>query len=59
MPSNAARNLAAISSKKRSTKFEEVSIMTSPSNRKHADTEPASDQPMAPEPAFAGRARTI
>ncbi len=33
--------------------------MTSPSTRKHAGTEPASDQPVAPEPSFAERARTL
>src|SRR5438034_6729631 len=33
--------------------------MTSSSIRKHADTGPASDQPMVPEPSFAERARTL
>jgi putative heme iron utilization protein len=33
--------------------------MTSPSIRKHAGTVPASDQPIAPEPSFAERARTL
>jgi heme iron utilization protein len=33
--------------------------MTSPSIRKHVGTGPASDQPTAPEPSFAERARTL
>ncbi len=33
--------------------------MTSPSIRKHAGSEPASDQLIAPEPSFAERARTL
>jgi len=33
--------------------------MTSPSTRRHGDTGPASDQPPAPEPSFAERARTL
>ena len=39
--------------------FQEVSNMTSPSIRKHAGTGAASDQPPAPEPTFAERARTL
>jgi heme iron utilization protein len=33
--------------------------MTSPSTRRHGGTGPASDQPAAPEPSFAERARTL
>ncbi len=40
-------------------RFQEVSIMTSPSIRKHAGTGAASDQPTVPEPSFAERARTL
>src|SRR5208282_1480083 len=40
-------------------RFQEVSIMTSPSIRKHAGTGAASDQPAVPEPSFAERARTL
>jgi putative heme iron utilization protein len=44
---------------KNDLKFREVSIMTSPSIRKHAGTGATSDQPAIPEPSFAERARTL
>jgi heme iron utilization protein len=53
VPGKAAHNL------KERCKISGVSIMTSPSIRKHAGTGPASDQPAVPEPSFAERARTL